>query len=114
MSDPKKPEELDLVRGWLFVEGLLIQEEAERLDNLSDEEFERELKAKGRELGGGLPDAEELLARLAKRVQAESADKVSGTQRTVHPAPEPDRLGATPEVASQQHDEADGKPHRSQ
>jgi hypothetical protein len=59
VNTPNKP---DPARAWLFVQKLLDEEEIERIDKLSEEELDRELRAQGIE-PSRLPSAEELLAK---------------------------------------------------
>jgi hypothetical protein len=66
MSTPDKP---DLVRGWLFVEKLLAEEELERIENMSEEELDREL----RNLGVRVPSVEELVAGAEARARKKSS-----------------------------------------
>jgi hypothetical protein len=71
MASAKK---FDPARGWLFVQGLILAEEAKRLDSLTEEELEAELRAKGVEVGR-VPTAEELLAKARLRAEQEQNKK---------------------------------------
>jgi len=66
MSTPDKP---DLVRGWLFVEKLLAEEELERIENMSEQELDREL----RNLGVWVPSVEELVFGAEARARKKSS-----------------------------------------
>src|SRR5260221_14503069 len=46
VSTPDKP---DPARGWLHVETLLALDETERVEKLSDADFDKEMRAKGRD-----------------------------------------------------------------
>jgi hypothetical protein len=63
VSTPNKP---DPARGWQFVQKLLDEEEIARIEKLSDEEIDTELRAHGRD-PARLPNAEELLAKAEAR-----------------------------------------------
>jgi hypothetical protein len=65
VSTPDKP---DPARGWLHVETLLALDEAERLEKLSDTDFEEEMRAKGRD-PARVPSAADLLARATERAK---------------------------------------------
>src|SRR5580700_9211873 len=58
----------DPALGWKFVEKLLREEDLERLDQASDEEVERQLRAAGID-PEEIPTAEELLARATERAR---------------------------------------------
>jgi len=65
VSTPDKP---DPARGWLHVETLLALDEAERVEKLSDADFEKEMRAKGRD-PARVPSTAELLARATERAK---------------------------------------------
>jgi hypothetical protein len=58
--------------GWRFVQKLLDDEEVERIERLSDEEIDSELRAHGRD-PTRLPSAEELLAKAEARAGSTTA-----------------------------------------
>ena len=78
MSDAKKP---DLARGWLHAEKL-IDDEADRLAQLSDEEFEREMAKMPDPVR--VPSLKELLERGRARREKEgiSAEERKDTRGT--------------------------------
>ena len=60
----------DHARGWLFAEGLLLEDEVARLENMSDEELDDALRASGVD-PACVPGVEELVARAAALAKAE-------------------------------------------
>src|SRR5258708_6223064 len=64
-STPDKP---DPARGWLHVETLLALDEAERVEKLSDADFDKEMRAKGRD-PARVQSTAELLARATERAK---------------------------------------------
>ncbi len=68
MSTERKP---DPEAGGRYLMNLLAEEEAERIENLSDEEFLAERKAKGRD-AWPTPSAEELIAKVKARAAREA------------------------------------------
>lgn len=75
MSTPDKP---DPARAWKFVQKLLDDEEVERIEKLSDEELDTELRAHGRD-PARLPSAEELLAKVEARASAKAEARAGVT-----------------------------------
>jgi len=73
MSTPKKTDQPDLARGWLFVEKLLAEDPG-KLDVATDEEVERQMEEQGVHADGA-PDAEEMLAYVAERAAKRQAAK---------------------------------------
>jgi hypothetical protein len=72
VNTPDKP---DPARGWLHIEKLLALDETERLEKLSDADFEDEMRAKGRD-PARVPSAADLLARATERARKrEASDK---------------------------------------
>jgi hypothetical protein len=73
MSTPSKP---DPARGWQFVEKLLAEEELARLEKMSPDEVDREMRAQGLD-PSRVPSTEELVAgaeaRAAKNGQTRKA-----------------------------------------
>ena len=69
MSSQEKP---DLVRGWLYVEDLLGEDEAERVAKLSAEEVRAELRAEGLD-PEQVPSAEDFLARAEAKAARRAA-----------------------------------------
>jgi hypothetical protein len=65
VNTPDKP---DPARGWLYVEKLLALDETERLEKLSDADFEEEMRAKGID-PARVPSAADLLARATERAK---------------------------------------------
>jgi hypothetical protein len=65
MSTPEKP---DLARGWLFIEKLLAEDDLDSVDQVSDEEVERQMNAQGIDVTG-MATLEELLARVEARAK---------------------------------------------
>jgi hypothetical protein len=63
VSTSDKP---DTARGWQFVQKLLADEDVERLDDATDEEVERQMKAQGVR-AARVPDVEKLVANVATR-----------------------------------------------
>jgi hypothetical protein len=73
MSTPRKPDD---ARGWLFIEKLTAEEEAqkemERLEKMSEEDLAAEMGARGGD-AARVPGAEELLAGAEARARAKDA-----------------------------------------
>jgi hypothetical protein len=82
-----KPEKPDLARGWRFVEKLLADEDAERLDQASDEDIERQMRAHGAREPSRVPSADELLAKAAARAAQRNAGAKQASGPTVRTRP---------------------------
>jgi hypothetical protein len=70
MTTPKK---VDPALGWMFVEGLLAEDEAKRIEKLSEEELDAEMRHKGKD-PARVPSLEQLLAKAkvhAAKLEAE-------------------------------------------
>jgi hypothetical protein len=97
VSTERKP---DPEAGGRYLMNLLAEQEAERIENLSDEEFLAELKATGRD-ARPVPSAEELIAKVKARAareansapQAAPASGETDIGRVLHPPqqPKPDK-----------------------
>jgi hypothetical protein len=64
------PDKTDHARGWLYAEGLLLEDEIARLEKTSEAEIDAELRAGGIE-PGSVPSLEELLARAGALAKAQ-------------------------------------------
>jgi hypothetical protein len=84
------PDKPDLARGWMFVEKLLREEDLERLDQTSDEDVERQLRAAGID-PKDVPTADELLARAAARARKRREEGPRASARIVAPPARPKR-----------------------
>jgi|HubBroStandDraft_1064217.scaffolds.fasta_scaffold113801_2 hypothetical protein len=73
-------EEIDHARGWLFVEKLLAEEDARRVESLTDEELDKELRAGGYD-PALVPSAEDLLARVEARATERAAREMASEAR---------------------------------
>jgi hypothetical protein len=73
------PDKADPARGWMYLMNLLAEDERERLEKMSDEEFEREMRAKGRD-PARVPSVEQLLAKAATRAGRRVAAIASETK----------------------------------
>jgi hypothetical protein len=62
----------DHARGWRYVEGLLLEDKVARLEKMSEEELEAELRTDGID-PDGVPSAEELVGRAAARANEQAA-----------------------------------------
>jgi hypothetical protein len=80
VNSPDKP---DPARGWMSVEELLAEDEAKRVEKLSDAELHAEMRREGMD-PARVPSGEELLARVAARAAARAARQGAGS---VHVAP---------------------------
>ena len=77
MSQPKKN---DPAREWMFVE-MLLDDEIERIQNLSDKELEGEMRAQGLD-PSHVPSAEELMAKVQRPgAERDAAAKANGPTR---------------------------------
>jgi hypothetical protein len=91
------PNKTDPARGWMYVEKLLAEEEAERIERLSDEEFAAELKRKGVDPSRAR-SAEDLLARAMARAAQQRPVVAPTPSRPLEPAvkPEPAATAKSP------------------
>jgi hypothetical protein len=70
MTTPKK---VDPALGWMFVEGLLAEDEAKRIEKLSEEDLDAEMRQQGKD-PARVPSLEQLLAKAkvhAAKLEAE-------------------------------------------
>jgi hypothetical protein len=84
------PEEIDHARGWMFVEKLLAEEDAGRVERLSDKELEDEMRAGGYD-PALVPSAEVLLARVEARAAERAKTEAEAQGARVIPMRPPRR-----------------------
>jgi hypothetical protein len=76
MSTPGKP---DPARGWQFVEKLLAEEEIARIEKMSPDEVEREMRAEGLD-PSRVPSTEELVAGAEARAARNGRTRKAGAE----------------------------------
>jgi hypothetical protein len=75
----------DTARGWVYVEGLLLEEELARLEKLGEEELEEELWKAGLD-PSRVPTAEALIAKAEARATAKRIDPAEAEPPQAEPA----------------------------